>query len=71
MNCSGTIKLTAALILLALMTLLPSSDSHTSESTNSGDFESTRILAEQGDASAQFELGEAYYHGDGVGQELL
>ena len=36
------------------------------ESTSSGDFESFRNLAEQGDAAAQYELGNAYYYSDNV-----
>jgi hypothetical protein len=33
------------------------------------EFEQTKQLAEQGDADAQYMLGEMYYYGEGVGED--
>ena len=66
MNCSAAYRLTAALVLLGLMMLLSTGNVHASESTPSVDIESIRILAERGAASAQNELGKAYFIGNGV-----
>ena len=66
MYCSVTYKLTAALVLLAWMTQLPTNKVDAGESTSSANFESTQILAEQGNAAAQYELGNAYCYSDNV-----
>jgi len=53
------------LVLIALLCLL------NSVSVTADEFSDTRTLAEQGDASAQFNLGVAHLDGEGVPQDYV
>jgi uncharacterized protein len=61
-----SIKVIITIAALILSTLAQSQSSTTSDAAN---FEQTTKLAEQGDASAQYNLGSIYYFGKGVSRD--
>ena len=67
-NIKKLLTIFGAIILLAMIgcTTIPET---TIAETTSEDIEKWRVEAEQGDASAQFNLGYAYWHGTGVGKD--
>ena len=65
MNIAQKLKTFIGLSLFVLMTV----SGHSYAEVSAEDFAQTRILAEQGNASAQFNLGKMYEFGQGVPQD--